>query len=121
MSWITNIVEHIKNSDDFAEIRNFSFKDILSGKIFVTKVVRKRVGWFLLLAFLCFVYIDNDYYCKMQLKRKAKLEEQVQDLKYQLISSETELKTATRRSNIETLLDSAGGLQVSKKPPIMIK
>jgi len=55
------------------------------------------------------------------LKRKAKLEEQVQDLKYQLISSETELKTATRRSNIETLLDSAGGLQVSKKPPIMIK
>jgi hypothetical protein len=46
MSWFSKIIENIKGSEDFSELKSSSFRDILNGNIFTKRFfINKLVFW----------------------------------------------------------------------------
>jgi hypothetical protein len=122
MSWFNKIIEEIKGSEDFADIKTSSWRDFVNGNIFVKKFFRKQYPLLIMIAILLFVYVDNRYYCEQQTKRKVQLETELQDLKYENLTISADLMRLNRQSNVERMINERGiEVKESKTPPILIK
>ncbi|MDR1653446.1 MAG: hypothetical protein LBS01_07360 [Prevotellaceae bacterium] len=119
---LREILERIKGSEDFSDLKSSSVHDLLNGNIFLKKFFRKQYLLLLLIAGLTFIYIDNRYYCEKQLKKSIQMTAELKDLKFELLAVSAELTKLSRRSNIIKQINDRGiDLKTGETPPIIVK
>ncbi|HNZ61974.1 MAG TPA: FtsL-like putative cell division protein [Paludibacteraceae bacterium] len=108
MSWFSKIIENIKGSEDFSELKSSSFRDILNGNIFTKRFFIKQIGLLVMIVGLFIFYIGNRYEYESELTYQNKLKKEVQDKKYESLSISAELMQVSRQSNVEKMLKERG-------------
>ncbi|OIP85245.1 MAG: hypothetical protein AUK44_00335 [Porphyromonadaceae bacterium CG2_30_38_12] len=74
-----------------------------------------------MISFLAFVYVDNRYYCEMQLSQAIKLKQEIQDIKYESLTISAQLMAVSRQSNIRAMVrEKCIDLRGSNVPPVVI-
>lgn len=121
MSWLKNIIETVRGSEDFSDIKSSTLRDILNGNILTKRYFQKQYGLLALLAILAIFYIDNRYYSERQLSKAISLKKEIQDLKYESLTLSAELMEKSRQSNVVRLIKEKGlDLKEMDTPPIVI-
>ncbi len=121
MSWFGKILEAIKGSEDFSDIKSSTVRDILNGNILTKKFFQKQYLLLIMIAVLAFLYVDNRYYCETQLAREIELKKKIQDLKYESLTISAELMNMTKESNVINMVKERGlNLKETVNPPIVI-
>jgi hypothetical protein len=108
MSWFSKIIENIKGSEDFSELKSSSFRDVLNGNIFTKRFFIKQIGLLIMIVVLFIFYIGNRYEYESELTYQNKLKKEVQDKKYESLSISAELMQVSRQSNVEKMLKERG-------------
>ena len=121
MSWFKKIIDAIRGSEDFSDIKSSTFRDILNGNILTKNFLRKQYGLLIMIAALTFLYVDNRFYCETQLAKEIELKKKIQDVKYESLTISAELMQLSRESNVLNLVNASGmNLQQTVTPPIVI-
>ncbi|HHU56989.1 MAG TPA: hypothetical protein GXZ39_01695 [Bacteroidales bacterium] len=121
--------KRIKNSKEFEsgnevlqDLKGYSLKDLVSGKVFTRTSFTAQGPYFLFLVLLAFIYINNHYALEKLLKRQVALNKEVQELQYEAITTSSELMQMSRQSEVIRRVEAAGlELEVLKTPPRIIK
>ena len=100
-----------------------NFTGLLFGEFLASEVLRKNIGFILLVAFCMLLYIGNGYSSQQELIELNKLKEEVEDVKYNALIRSSELLERSRQSHIEEHLKSIGDtmLQTATISPCVIK
>ncbi len=121
MSWFKKILDAIKGSEDFSDIKSSTLRDILNGSILKKKFIQKHYGLFILISFLIFVYIDNRFYCETQISKEVKLKQQLKDIKFESLTISAQLTTLSRRTYVMNYINEKGlNLKESPYAPTII-
>jgi len=122
MSFVKNIIDKIRQSEDLSDIRSSSVRDILNGNFLTKKFFRRQYLLIILLVVLSIVYIDNRYSSEKQIAYAASLKKNIQDAKYESLTISAELMEISRQSNIFRLMQSKGmKLKPGNTPPIVVE
>lgn len=122
MAWFKKLINNIKGSEDFSDIKSSSLRDILNGNILTKKFIQKQYGLLIMIAVLAFVYVDNRYYCETQLKKENQLRKELKELKYESLTISAELMQISRRSNVLKMVNDKGlKLIEATEPPLKIE
>jgi hypothetical protein len=87
---------------------HWKFRDVLSGKILMSKFIRRQ---FVLLIFLCAIaifYIDNRYTCELQIAKINKLEDELTNVKYEALTTSTMLMQMSKESQVAIMVKEKG-------------
>ena len=100
-----------------------NFTGLLFGEFLASEVLRKNIGFILLVAFCMLLYIGNGYSSQQELIELNKLKEEVEDVKYNALIRSSELLERSRQSHIEEHRKSIGDtmLQTATISPFVIK
>ncbi len=121
MSAFRSLIDKIRQSEDFSDIKSSSVRDILNGNILTKKFIRKQYMLLVLLVALSIFYIDNRYSSEKQISRITTLKKNIQDAKYESLTISAELMEISRQSNIYKLMQSKGmQLKPGDTPPIVV-
>ena len=122
MPFYKKIVEAIRGSEDFSDIKSSNVRDILNGDILTKKFLSKQYGLLIMMAALTFLYVDNRYYCETQLAKEINLKKKIQDAKYESLTISADLMQISRQSNVMKKVNESGlKLIESTTPPIVIE
>jgi len=122
MSLFKKIIEAIRGSEDFSDIKSSTLRDILNGNILTKKFLQKQYGLLILIAALTFLYVDNRFYCETQLAKEIELKKKIQDVKYESLTISAELMQISRQSNVMAKVNESGiNLIQSTTPPFVIE
>jgi len=122
MSWFKKIVDAVRGSEDFSDIKSSTVRDILNGNILTKKFFQKQYGLIIMIAVLVFLYVDNRYQCENQQVREIELKKKIQDVKYESLTISAELMEISRQSNVMKKVNESGlPLVESTTPPIVIE
>lgn len=122
MSFLKNISERIRQSEDLSDLRSSSVRDILNGNILTKKFIRRQYLLIILLVVLSIGYIDNRYASEKQIANMVMLKKNIQDAKYESLTISAELMEISRQSNLLLLMESKGmQLKPGSTPPIVIE
>ncbi|MEA4983119.1 MAG: FtsL-like putative cell division protein [Paludibacter sp.] len=117
-----NLIDKIRQSEDFSDLRSSSVRDILNGNILTKKFIRKQYPLIALMVVLSIFYIDNRYSSEKQITGITELKRKIQDAKYESLTISAELMEISRQSNILLLLQSKGmELRPGATPPIVVE
>ena len=97
-----------------------SFLDIIGGRVFIRNNPRKFLFFLLFLTLLAIIYIANTYYAEKKIYKSNKLSKELDELRYDYISSKSELMFHSKQSEVAKMLKETG-LKESKEPPHKIK
>jgi hypothetical protein len=104
------------------DIKGYTFKDFINGEFFSSSSISRQWPYFLFLVVLAFIYINNHYSMEKLLKEQVALNKELQDLKYEAITTSSELMQMSRQSEVVSRVNDAGlGLEVLKTPPRLLK
>lgn len=121
MPWFKKIIDAIKGSEDFSDIKSSSVRDILNGNILTKNFLRKQYGLLIMIAVLTFLYVDNRFYCETQLAQEIDMKKKIQDVKYESLTISAELMQLSRESNVINMVNARGlNMKVTAIPPIVI-
>lgn len=121
MAAFKRLIEKVRQSEDFSDIKSSSVRDILNGNILTKKFIRKQYMLLVLLVLLSIFYIDNRYASEKQISRITTLKKNIQDAKYESLTISAELMEISRQSNIYRLMQSKGmKLKPGETPPIVV-
>lgn len=84
--------------DDFGEI---SFKSIFGGDILKSRFMLKQILWIMFVVLLMIVYTANRYSSQQDVILMDKLRQDLQEVKYKVLTQSSDLVNVTRQSNIE--------------------
>lgn len=99
-----------------------TFKDILNGELFARSDFFKHWRYMLFLVFLAMIYIDNHYAVEKLLKEQVYINQELKELKYEAITTSSQLMQMSRQSAVLKKVDEAGvELRVLKTPPRILK
>lgn len=101
----TNKVKNIiKENENLNEIKQSSFKDILTGDILNRKFIQKQFGVVLLTICLMFIYMDNRMKCEQQLIKIDTLNKELANEKYICMVTEAELLKNSRIEQVKEII-----------------
>ncbi len=106
--------------DDKDEI---SLRSIFGGDILQSRFMLKQILWVVVIVVLMIVYTANRYSAQQDIIRIAQLREQLQEVKYKVLTQSSELMNRTRQSNVENILKQTADstLQNPTSPPYLIR
>lgn len=116
-------IEAIKKfTDEDDDFGDFSFKSIIGGDILQSRFFMRQILWFLLVAVLAVVYTGNRYSSEHDVIVIDSLKEQLQTVKYNVLTQSSELMNLSRQSNVERMLKHSKDsmLQNPVTPPYVI-
>jgi hypothetical protein len=97
-------------------------RDIITGQVLNHEYVRKNRRYLLFLVFLAFLYINNHYGVEALLKKHLVLTKEVKDLKYEAITTSSQLMHISKQSEVVRRAQEAGlGLEVLTIPPRVLE
>ena len=95
---------------------------IIGGKIFKSELFIKNTGLLLLIALYAFIYVSNRYATRQEVAYIKELRTQVTDMRYKLLTLQSELSEKSRQSNIEKhIKENNSNLKTATNPPYTIK
>ncbi len=99
-----------------------TFKDILNGELFARSEIFKHWRYMLFLVFFAMIYIDNHYAVEKLLKEQVQINQELKELKYEAITTSSQLMQMSRQSEVLKKVDEAGiELKVLTTPPRILK
>ena len=121
INFFKKILDAIRGSEDFSDIKSSTIRDILNGNILTKKFFQKQYGLLIMIAALTFLYVDNRFYCETSLAKEIDLKKRIQDVKYESLTISAELMEISRQSNVMNKVNENGiNLIQSTTPPIVI-
>lgn len=115
-------VEFIDPKEERAESKRASFKDLIDGSILTRQIIVNQLPYILFLSFMAAIYIGNRYHAEKVFHDMAKLQQVVNDLRAEAITSESELMFISKQSEVARAVKEAHlDLEESVTPPIKIK
>jgi len=110
--------EFVSGKEEFREFKATSFKEFLQGRFLAEKQMGKYWGYLAFLVFLGVLYIGNRYQMEHLLDRQADLLDDLKDLKYEAITTSSELMNISKQSEVIKRVHKEGiDLEVLKTPP----
>lgn len=95
---------------------------IIGGKIFKSELFIRNTGLLLLIALYAFIYVSNRYATRQEVAYIKELKTQVTDMRYKLLTLQSELSEKSRQSNIEKhIKENDSKLKTATNPPYTIK
>lgn len=112
-------IEFIDETQERKELRKFgTIKGLLAGSLLTKEKVVKQFPFILFLALLGFFYIGNRYHAEKLVRKNAKLQDEVKELRAKAISTTAELMHLSKQSEVVKLVNEKGlGLVESRTPP----
>lgn len=93
-------------------------RSVLDGTFFYKGLIKKNLAYIVFCTLLLIFYIGNRYKCEEQLTEIAKLEKEINDLRYESITTSAELMSVSRQSEVSRLVKARGlDLEESVKAP----
>lgn len=95
---------------------------IIGGKMFSSEIFVNNIWLMLLIVFYAFIYVSNRYAYRQEQKQIKMLKAERQDMKYQLLTKQSEFSEKSRQSNIEKYVNQyESKLQTATNPPYTIE
>lgn len=112
-----------KFTDEDDEKEEISFKSIFGGDILKSRFMMKQVVWFMFVVVLMIIYTGNRYSAQQDIITISELREELQEMKYKVLTQSSELMNKTRQSNIEMYLKQTNDstLVNPTSPPFLIR
>jgi hypothetical protein len=95
-------------------------KDIISGDIIERNESKQWFNILLWLTLLAFIYITNNYWAEEKIREINHKQKEIQELRYQYISTRSKLMTMSRQSEVFKRLEKRG-FKENKEPLKVIK
>jgi hypothetical protein len=115
-------IEFIDPKEESKEYKKTSFKELIDGSILTRKIMVRQLPFILFISFLAAIYIGNRYHAEKIIRDISKLQEEVQTLRAQAITSASELMFISKQSEVLQLVkENQLGLEESVQPPLKIK
>ena len=96
-------------------------KEVLDGRLLADTVLRRNMGFILFLTLLGILYIANGYNTEKLFMEKVTLEKELSDLRFESVTTASELMHISVPSEVERRVKEAGlDLVQSKEPPVKI-
>ena len=100
------------------KIESKDLRTILDGTLFYKGLIKNNLLYIVFLTLLAIFYIGNRYKCEDQLAQIAQLEKEITDLRYEAITTNAELMSISRQSEVARLVKKRGiDLEESVKAP----
>jgi hypothetical protein len=110
--------EFLSGKEEFKELKGISFKEFLYGRFLANRSVGQHWGYLAFLVFLGVIYIGNRYQMEHLLDQQADLLHDLKELKYEAITTSSELMNMSKQSEVMERVNRAGiELEVLKTPP----
>ncbi len=110
--------EFLSGKEEFKELKGISFKEFLYGRFLAGRSVGQHWGYLAFLVFLGVLYIGNRYQMERHLDKQAELLNELKELKYEAITTSSELMNMSKQSEVMERVNRAGiELEVLKTPP----
>lgn len=98
--------------------KKLSLLYILGGGILKEDFIVKHTRMIVLVVILLFFFIGNRYTCMQKLREIDRLQQQLQDVRFEALSISSELTGHSRQSQVEMLIEEQGiDLEAAKTPP----
>jgi len=115
-------VEFSNPAEEQKELKKYSLKEILTGSVLLKKSVSKQLPFIIFLAFLGIVYIANRFHAERVLRQTVKLQQEVDELRAESITTASELMFLSRQSQVMKLIKENNlPLKEATSPPKRIK
>ncbi|MCL2074513.1 MAG: FtsL-like putative cell division protein [Marinilabiliaceae bacterium] len=102
--------------------KRFTIKDFLHGKILESPFLKKNIPFMIYMVFVALIYIDNRFRVELLLKEQIALSNEIKELKYEAITTSSELMKKSRQSEVVNKVQEHNiGLEVLTTPPRPIK
>jgi len=101
--------------------KRFSFLYILGGGVLKEDFIIKHTKIIVLIVVFLFFSIGNRYSCIQKLKEIDRLQEQLNDVRFEALTISSELTGKSRQSQIEMLIKEQGlDLETAQTPPYIL-
>jgi cell division protein FtsL len=115
-------VEFVNPTEEKNELKKYSLKEILTGSVLAKKSVSKQLPFIIFLAFLGIVYIANRYHAEKVLRETAKLQQELEELRAESITTASELMFSSRQSQVVKMIkENDLSLKEATTPPKRVK
>jgi hypothetical protein len=92
---------------------------VLGGTFLTKKKVTRLLPFIFYLTFLALLYIANTYYAEKKVREMASIRDELKELRYEYITTKSELMFQTKQSEILKHLQTRG-IKESTNPPFKI-
>ncbi len=108
--------------DEAPQSSSFTLRKILGGDILTAQIIRRQIWLVLLVVIFVIVYISNRYSIQKDLIEIDQLQTQLQDAKYNALSSSSQITEKSRESNVLEMLKNNKDsiLHIATQPPYII-
>ena len=124
MKWFKKkkVKDFVSPSQEQKEVLAESMKEVLDGRLLADTVLRRNMVFILFLTLLGILYIANGYNTDKLFMKKVALEKELSDLRFESVTTSSELMRISVPSEVERRVKEAGlDLVQSKEPPIKIE
>ena len=124
MKWFKKkkVKDFVSPSQEQKELLAESMKEVLDGRLLADTVLRRNMVFILFLTLLGILYIANGYNTEKLFMKKVALEKELSDLRFESVTTSSELMRISVPSEVERRVKEAGlDLVQSKEPPIKIE
>ncbi len=102
--------------------KRFSFGEFIDGSFLDKNFFRKHAKLIFLIVVLLFVYIGNHYSVIMKLAEINRLQQELNDVKYEALMYTSEFMQESRQSHIKSMVEEKGlELKELTEPPYILK
>lgn len=108
--------------DEAPQSSNFTLRKILGGDILTAQIIRRQIWLVMLVVLFVIVYISNRYSIQKDLIELDMLQTELQDAKYNALSSSSQITEKSRESNVLEMLKNNQDsiLHIATQPPYII-
>ena len=108
--------------DEAPQSSNFTLRKILGGDILTAQIIRRQIWLVMLVVLFVIVYISNRYSIQKDLIELDALQTELQDAKYNALSSSSQITEKSRESNVLEMLKNNQDsiLHIATQPPYII-
>ena len=108
--------------DEAPQSSNFTLRKILGGDILTAQIIRRQIWLVMLVVLFVIVYISNRYSIQKDLIELDMLQTELQDAKYNALSSSSQITEKSRESNVLEILKNNQDsiLHIATQPPYII-
>lgn len=93
-------------------------KELMSGSLLSDKIILKNLGYIVFLALLGAFYIANRFHAEELVRRSARLQNEVNEMRADALSISADLMLSSRQSEVMRLVMERGlGLEELTEPP----
>ena len=123
MGWFRKqkVKDFVSPSQEQREALGEGVKDLLAGKMLVDQGLKRNIKFIVFLMVIGIVYIANGYHMEKLYVEKVALEKEVDELRFESITTASELMRLSVQSEVEKRIREAGlDLGQSRVPPVKI-